>query len=160
MGENGVRFGKTRIGIHSGEVFVGNVGGTAIFDYRALGDPVNTASRLESVNKQLGTTILISDDTARQCGEMPMRPAGRLVLKGRTQALLVQEPLAERFAGQYAPLDDYLDAYGLMREEKTAAAMARFAGLGRAYPDDPLVKFHLQRLDCGEHGDLIVLEKK
>lgn len=160
LGENGVRFGKTRIGIHSGEVFVGNVGGTAIFDYRALGDPVNTASRLESVNKHLGTTILISDETARQCGNVPMRPAGRLVLKGRTQALLVLEPLTERLVEKYAPMDDYLAAYDLMRDEKSEEAKARFAGLRRAYPDDPLVDFHLRRLARGENGEIIILESK
>ena len=54
----GVRFGKTRIGIHSGEVIVGNFGGSTMFDYRALGDPVNTVARLESVNKHLGTKHL------------------------------------------------------------------------------------------------------
>ena len=45
-----------------GEVIVGNFGGSTIFDYRALGDPVNTAARLESVNKHLGTRLCLSED--------------------------------------------------------------------------------------------------
>ena len=47
----GIAFGHTRIGVHTGEVIVGNFGGSTMFDYRALGDAVNTASRLEGVNK-------------------------------------------------------------------------------------------------------------
>lgn len=46
-----IPFGDTRIGVHSGEETVGNFGGNTIFDYRALGDPVNTESHLEGANK-------------------------------------------------------------------------------------------------------------
>ncbi|MET0208537.1 MAG: adenylate/guanylate cyclase domain-containing protein, partial [Burkholderiaceae bacterium] len=53
LARRGVPFCATRIGVHTGEVTVGNFGGKAIFDYRALGDPVNTAARLEAANKQL-----------------------------------------------------------------------------------------------------------
>src|SRR5690606_37198933 len=63
----GIAFGHTRIGVHSGEVIVGNFGGQVIFDYRALGDPVNTAARLESVNKQLGTRLCVSEATLKAC---------------------------------------------------------------------------------------------
>lgn len=59
----GIEFGQTRIGVHSGEVIVGNFGGATIFDYRALGDTVNTAARLESVNRHFGTNICISENT-------------------------------------------------------------------------------------------------
>ena len=59
MKEKGIDFGETRIGVNSGEVVVGNFGGSSMFDYTAYGDAVNTAARLESVNKQLGTNICI-----------------------------------------------------------------------------------------------------
>lgn len=62
MNEKGILIGKTRIGVNSGQVVVGNFGGSTMFDYTAYGDAVNTAARLESINKQLGTNICVSSN--------------------------------------------------------------------------------------------------
>jgi adenylate cyclase len=157
--DKGIGFGKTRIGIHSGEVIVGNFGGTTIFDYRALGDPVNTASRLESVNKQLGTTICISEETLSACPDARARPVGRLVLKGRSAPLKVCEPVTQRCVARYAPLDEYSEAYRLMADAEEGAARL-FRSLAEAWPDDPLVVLHARRLADGERGDLMVMSAK
>src|SRR5215213_9641577 len=53
----GVALGATRIGVHAGPAIVGNFGGSRFFEYTAYGDTINVAARLESVNKQLGTSI-------------------------------------------------------------------------------------------------------
>ncbi|HSD38205.1 MAG TPA: adenylate/guanylate cyclase domain-containing protein [Rhodocyclaceae bacterium] len=160
LNDKGIGFGKTRIGIHSGEVIVGNFGGSTIFDYRALGDPVNTASRLESVNKQLGTTICMSAETLAGCAAARVRPVGRLVLKGRSAPLQVHEPVTERCVARYAPADEYHKAYRLMAEGATESAAESFRTLAQAWPEDPLVALHARRLAEGERGDLMVMGAK
>lgn len=156
----GFSLGKTRIGIHSGEVIVGNFGGSTIFDYRALGDAVNTASRLESVNKQLGTTICISEATLSGCPDASVRPVGRLLLKGKSQALQVFEPVTVRLEHSYAPTDRYMAAYRLMTDQVFAEAFTAFSELAVSFPDDPLVLLHHRRFAEGEQSDLIVMSKK
>ncbi len=155
----GTAFGHTRIGVHSGEVIVGNFGGTTIFDYRALGDPVNTASRLEGANKHLGTKICVSEATLSGCSGIPVRAVGRLLLKGKSEPLMVFQPLGDGLEG--APTADapYGAAYALLHTDPVAA-LAAFTELDQARASDPLVKLHLQRLQARHSGDLIVLKEK
>jgi adenylate cyclase len=153
----GIQFGKTRIGIHAGEVIVGNFGGKNIFDYRALGDPINTAARLESVNKHLGTRICVSEEIIRDCPEALVRPVGQLVLKGKSKPLGVFEPVTN--AEGNAPLAEYQDAYDALAAEDPLA-LEKFTRLAEQSPDDPLVRLHLERLTSGCLGDLIVMAEK
>jgi adenylate cyclase len=154
----GVPFGVTRIGIHTGEVTIGNFGGSTIFDYRALGDPVNTAARLESVNKQLGTLVCVSEATLSGCRGVAARPIGKLVLKGKTQPLMVYEPW---FAAseKAVPLRPYQTAYDLMAA-RDPDAHEMFEMLLKERPDDGLVNFQLKRLQAGQQGDVIVFTEK
>jgi len=164
----GIEFGQTRIGIHSGEVIVGNVGGSTIFDYRALGDAVNTASRLEGANKYLGTSICLSEATLAGCPDDTLaRPVGRLVLKGKTEALKVYEPLSPDRIAVYAPEAEYRRAYELMAQADAAlgdggksSALDAFQNLAERFPEDPLVALHMNRLRSGLQGDLIVMSEK
>lgn len=151
----GITFGQTRIGVHTGEVIVGNFGGNTIFDYRALGDPVNTASRLEGANKHVGTLICVSEATLVGCATIPTRPIGRLLLKGKLIPLMVFEPINS----QSTQDTDYMTAYGLMCDEHISALEA-FRQLSDKHPGDSLVAFHLKRLCSGQKGDLIVLTEK
>ncbi len=155
----GIAFGNTRFGVHSGEVIVGNFGGNAIFDYRALGDPVNTAARLESVNKHLGTLICVSHATLSACAPCEARPVGRLVLKGKRAALQVFEPLPGTLPPGYAPTAQYNAAYEAVRDGH-ADARGQFNRLRENHPDDPLVALYCARLAQGEEGDEIVLSAK
>ena len=155
----GIAFGQTRIGVHAGDVTVGNFGGSTMFDYRALGDPINTAARLESVNKHLGTRLCVSEAILAACPNVQVRPVGQLVLKGKTAALRVYEPLVSSLAGHYAPLEAYRAAFAAL-QEKRPDAQALFERLAAAYPGDPLVALHHRRLAAGEQGDLIVMLEK
>jgi len=82
---------RTRIGIHAGEVSAGNIGGGRNFRHRVVGDIVNTSSRLEGLNKRLGTSILATRAAVTDVGALLVRPVGRFVLKGKAEALDVVE---------------------------------------------------------------------
>ncbi|MFM9851671.1 MAG: CHASE2 domain-containing protein [Sphingomonadaceae bacterium] len=85
--------GKTRVGLHYGEAIVGNFGGEGRIQYTALGDSMNTASRLESANKQLKSSILFSEAAVERCGLDIFRSMGRIVLRGRSTPISIYEPV-------------------------------------------------------------------
>ena len=151
-----VRLGRTRIGVHSGEATIGNFGGDALFDYTAHGDAVNTAARLEGVNKYLGTRICVSQDAARGCPGLRFRPIGDVMLKGKSAPVSVVEPISADEVPEDL-LNGYRRAYGLL-SAGSAKALDAFAELSRSYPGDPLVRFHLERLRQGAKDVLIAPE--
>jgi len=80
------------IGINTGPMIAGNIGSDTIMSYTVIGDSVNLGSRLESLNKQYGTRIIISDATrARLTGEYRFRALGDVVVKGKTQPVAIFE---------------------------------------------------------------------
>ncbi len=86
----------TCIGIHTGRVVVGNFGSSDRLNYSAIGDGVNLAARVENVNRELGTRILITGEThALLAGRFACRPAGTITLRGRNTPTVVQELLGE-----------------------------------------------------------------
>jgi len=154
----GIPFGKTRIGVNTGDVMVGNFGGKVMLDYRALGDAINTAARLETINGQLGTRICISQSTVQQIPGFRGRPGGRLVLKGKTVPITVYEPLTEEEDASER-VAQYRAVYALMDAESPEAGDA-FKSLVTQYPDDPLVNYHAKRYAVGDAGSLVVMSKK
>jgi adenylate cyclase len=143
--------GVTRVGLHKGEAVVGNFGGEKRIQYTALGDGMNTAARLESANKSLKTTILVSREAMQDADADLLRPMGRVVLSGRATPVEVWEPKPSMPAEQRAELRilwesyDGGDADALTQIERVAAehkedsALQNFvfrireAGPGRAY---------------------------
>jgi adenylate cyclase len=83
----------TRIGIHAGEILLGNIGAMDHLEYRPVGDIVNTASRLEGLNKYLGTSMLTSKEALGVKKDCATRLVGRFVFKGKSQPVQVYEIL-------------------------------------------------------------------
>ncbi|MCZ6694322.1 MAG: adenylate/guanylate cyclase domain-containing protein [Bacteroidetes bacterium] len=156
--QEGIALGQTRIGVNTGTVIIGNVGSMSQFNYSAIGDAVNTTSRLEGANKYLGTRICVSRSTVEKCPDIPFRPIGSLLLQGKTQAVEAFEPIDPDEANSDR-INDYRAAFRLL-EKNDEGALNAFAELQNSYVDDALVAFHLERLRSGATGSQIVLEGK
>ncbi len=86
----------TRLGMHCGEILLGNVGAVGRFEYRATGDVVNTTSRIEGMNKLLGTRLLVSSDVLAGQSGFQTRPMGTFVLAGKSHPVALHELIGLR----------------------------------------------------------------
>jgi class 3 adenylate cyclase/CHASE2 domain-containing sensor protein len=154
-GETG--FGITRIGVNSGPAVVGNFGGSARFDYTAIGDTVNTAARLEGVNKYLGTRIAVGGEAVARCRRHRFRPVAEVVLKGKQVPIPVFLPVAPGTDEEL--IAAYAESYHAL-QTGTPDASERLAALARRWPGDPLIRLHQGRLAGGESGTVMVMHDK
>jgi len=82
------------VGIHTGEVFAGNVGRAGKVKYAVVGDTVNLASRVEGLNKELGTTMLVTESTYHAAGlDLEVKDRGLVSVKGREEPVRIYEVL-------------------------------------------------------------------
>jgi adenylate cyclase len=81
----------TRIGLHSGEMVLGNIGAIDHYEYRAVGDIVVTTTRIEGLNKYLGTRMLVSEEVKSQLDDFLTRDLGEFILYGKSTPIRIYE---------------------------------------------------------------------
>ncbi len=144
----------TRIGIHSGDAIIGNIGTPDRMNYTALGTSVNTAARLQTLNKEYHTSILITETILDKLGpRFITRPIERVALRGRQIRLTVYEligctdiPELEPSPDQIALCRDYATAYGHIHNGHIKEGQELLLEINKKFPGDHPTKVLLEKL--------------
>lgn len=146
--------GKTRVGLHYGEAIVGNFGGEGRIQYTALGDSMNTASRLEAANKKLGSSVIASCEAVERSGLDWWRPMGRVVLRGRATPVEIFEPRPDIDARDLHHIRDMLNGI----ETRNDAALEALKALAGQHSNDEALTNLIYRLEHSKAGEAYVLD--
>lgn len=140
---------KLRIGLECGSVYVGHAGGGGHFVYSIVGDCANTASRIEGLNKHLGTELSATAAVVEGLEELLLlRPMGKFQFVGKTEGLPIVEILAGRSdasEGELQLCERFAEALEKFQQGDWVSAEGGFRQLLDDYPDDGPSKFFLDR---------------
>ncbi len=137
---------RLRIGIEAGWVYVGHAGGGGHFVYSIVGDCANTASRIEGLNKHLGTQLLATESVVEGLNALLLRPLGNFQFVGKSEGLPIVEILAIEGDAQEAQVllcERFGEGLHAFQAARWDAAAERFEALLEAHPDDGPARFYL-----------------
>ena len=133
----------TRIGLHCGEVVLGHVGALDHYEYRAVGDIVNTATRIEGLNKQLGTRILVSAAMLDGITGFVSREVGRFRLAGKQQTLTLHELIGSTATVSEQHTDRFVTALRAFQAQQWREAEAGFSQYLHQHGEDGPSRYYL-----------------
>lgn len=138
----------TRIGLHAGQVRLGHVGARQHLEYRAVGDIVNTASRIEGLNKWLGTRVLASQAALDGVDVVWHREVGTFILPGKHTPIVIHEltglvAVPDGATGGHHGEDEFAAGLAAFRAGCWAEAARCFGERLRREPDDGPARYYL-----------------
>ncbi len=139
----------TRIGINTGDMVVGNMGTPKKMDYTIMGNAVNLAARLEGVNKQYGTGILVSEETYKSGGaDFTARQLDRVRVVGINTPVRLYELIEEKSMTDTETLeamDIFYSALNIFEDRDWVKAQKTFSKVLKIIPEDGPSKKYIQR---------------
>lgn len=149
----------TRFGVHFGPVTLGLVGALTHYEYRAVGDTVNTANRVQGLNKRLGTRVLASEAAVEGLDALLLRDLGQFRLKGKRTPMHIYEIVCRRrdaTQGELRLCLEFADALAALHAEDRELARTRFDRLVDDFPNDGPSAFYAAMLRKGMPGEGVI----
>ena len=137
-----------RIGMETGEVYVGHSGGGGHFGYSIVGDCANTASRIEGLNNHVGTQILATESLIEGIDNLLTRPMGQFVFVGKTESLPIIEILNlsnEATAQQSELCERFAKGIDLFMRAEWKMASSEFKSILKNFPHDGPSRFYFSQ---------------
>ena len=143
----------TRICIHSGRLFMGNVGAMDHYEYRPIGDIVNTATRIEGLHRFLGTRILVSEDVISKLSLFQTRNLGTFLLAGKSKPIVIHEiicAIEEATDGQKRACESFSEALALFKARQWSKGHEIFREYIKTTGDDEPSAFYAKLCETYE----------